>query len=272
MASFYILLAIFLWSSLGVVVRLSGIEIHTLIFYSMVVSLIAQGTLLSQRRYRKEIPDFKKLKYPLILGIVSLLNTFTFFYAFQHTTIANAVLTHYTAPVIVALTAPFVLKEMISKRIIVVIALASAGLWIMLDGFSLKENEAAGIAAGLFSGFAYAALIIFLRVHSQKFHPLVLAFFTNITIAVILAPFIRGIPLSALWSCLFIGIVHSTIAPMLYYKGLQSVTANRTAVLGYIEPVFAIIFSMLLLNEIPGVNSIIGGMLIIFSGYLTLKS
>ena len=67
------------------------------------------------------------------------------------------------------------------------------------------------------------------------------------------------------------GIVHSTIAPILYYKGLQSVTANRAAVLGYLEPVCAIIFSVLLLNEIPRFQSVIGGMLIIFSGYLTVR-
>ena len=67
------------------------------------------------------------------------------------------------------------------------------------------------------------------------------------------------------------GIVHSTIAPILYFKGLQLVTANKAAVLGYLEPVCAIIFSMLFLAEVPGTNSILGGMLIIFSGYLTLK-
>lgn len=68
------------------------------------------------------------------------------------------------------------------------------------------------------------------------------------------------------------GIVHSTIAPILYFKGLQYVTANKTAVLGYLEPVIAIIFSVLLLNEHPGINSIAGGALIMFSGYLTLRT
>jgi drug/metabolite transporter (DMT)-like permease len=67
------------------------------------------------------------------------------------------------------------------------------------------------------------------------------------------------------------GIVHSTMAPILYFKGIQLVTANKAAVLGYLEPVCAIIFSIFFLNEHPGVNSIIGGALIIFSGYLTLK-
>ena len=34
-----------------------------------------------------------------------MLNNLSFFYAFQNTTIANAVLTHYTAPIIVAFLA-----------------------------------------------------------------------------------------------------------------------------------------------------------------------
>jgi len=67
------------------------------------------------------------------------------------------------------------------------------------------------------------------------------------------------------------GIVHSTIAPVLYYKGLQTVTANRAAVLGYLEPVCAIIFSMIFLREVPGIYSLAGGALIIFSGYLTVR-
>lgn len=257
------------------VVRLAGVEIHILMFYSLVVSIIAQGIILSRKKYRKEIPGFRKLKYPIILGVFSLLNTFTYFYAFKNTTIANAVLTHYTAPVIVAFLAPLLLREIITKRIIVVIIIASTGLWIMLDGFSFNSGsggQMAGIMAGIFSGLAYAIIIIFLRMYSKNFNPLVLVFFSNITIAVLLAPFIHEISLNALWSFLLMGIVHSTIAPILYFQGLKYVTANRAAVLGYLEPVCAIIFSMIFLQETPGINSIIGGILIIFSGYLTLKS
>jgi drug/metabolite transporter (DMT)-like permease len=271
MGSVYILSAIFLWSSLGVVVRLSGVEIHILMFYSLVVSLIVQGIILSRKTYRKEIPGIRMLKYPMILGFFSFLNTFTYFYAFKHTTIANSVLTHYTAPVIVAFLAPLFLKEVITRRIVIAIIIASIGLWIMLDGFSFKENQMAGIMAGLVSGLAYAIIIIFLRIQSQNFNPLVLAFFTNVSITMLLAPFVREIPLKALWSYLFMGIVHSTIAPILYFKGLQHVTANRAAVLGYIEPVGAIIIGIIFLSEHPPSISLVGGALIIFSGYLTLR-
>jgi drug/metabolite transporter (DMT)-like permease len=271
MPSFYILLAIFLWSSLGVVVRLSGVEIHVLMFYSLVISVIVLGIILSGKRYRREFPDIRKLRYPVVLGCISCINTFTFFYAFKNTTIANAVLTHYTAPVIVAFLAPFVLKEQITRKIVIVIIMASAGLWIMLDGFSIEKAQMKGIVAGLVSGIAYAIIVIFLRMHSKKFNPLILVFLTNITIIILLAPFIREFPVHALWSYLVMGIIHSTIAPILYFRGLQDVTANRAAVLGYLEPVCAIIISMIFLSEMPGIHSIIGGMLIIFSGYLTLR-
>jgi drug/metabolite transporter (DMT)-like permease len=271
MGSFYILSAILLWSSLGVVVRLSGVEIHILMFYSLLASLIVQGIFLSLKTYRKEIPGIRMLRYPMILGFFSFLNTFTYYYAFKNTTIANAVLTHYIAPIIVAFLAPLFLREVITRKIAIAIIAASIGLWIMLDGLSFQKNQMAGIMAGLASGLAYAIIIIFLRIQSQNFNPLVLAFFTNLTITILLLPFIREMPLHALWSYLIVGIIHSTIAPILYYKGLQHVTANRSAVLGYIEPVGAIIFGVIFLSECPSAVSLIGGALIIFSGYITLK-
>ncbi|MEW6570661.1 MAG: DMT family transporter [Nitrospirota bacterium] len=272
MASWYVLTALLLWSSLGVVVRLSGVSEHILIFYSMVISVTSQGILLAQKKYRKSIPGLKELKYPAILGFFSLLNVFTFFYAFKHTTIANAVLTHYTAPVIVAFLAPLFLGEVITVKIILVIGIASSGLWIMTDGFSFQEGHIAGIMAGLASGLAYAIIIIIVRICAQRFHPLILAFFTNSSIVILLLPFVRELPLADLWSFLIIGIVHSTIAPILYYKGLEKVTASRAAVLGYIEPASAILLSVIFLKETVALRTIIGGFLVLLSGYLVARN
>ena len=270
--SLYILLAIFLWSSLGVVVRLADVDIHVLIFYSLVVAVLVQGVLLSRKKYRKDFPDAGKLLYPLVLGIIIFINNFSFFYAFKHTTIANSVLTHYTAPIIVACLAPYFLREKISWRIIFVIVLASAGLWVMLDGFSLQGSHTRRDRGGYYFRIRLSGmLVLFARKYARDFNPLVLSFFSNIFIALMLLPFIREIPLKAIWICLFMGIVHNTIAPVLYYRGLQVVTANRAAVLGYLEPVCAIILSMIFLHEVPGIHSLIGGVLIIYSGYLTLR-
>lgn len=267
----YIILAIFLWSSLGVVVRLSEVDIHILIFYSLLVSVSLQGVIVAQKKYRTEITRQKKIYYPLILGMFLMLNNFTFFYAFQNTTIANAVFTHYTAPIMVAFLASAFLGEKATWRLITAIALASTGLWVLLNGFSVSDAHLYGITAGLASGAFYAIIIVLSRSYSRHFSPVVLSFCANTFIVIMLLPFVRLFPLYAWKSFLIMGIIHSTVAPILYFKGLQTVTANRAAVLGYLEPVSAILFSMLFLNEQPGIYSIFGGALILFSGYLTIR-
>jgi drug/metabolite transporter (DMT)-like permease len=271
MPSLSILLALFLWSSLGVVVRIAGVSEIPLIFYSCLFAAVLQSIFLSARGWSSYAPDKRFLKFLVLLGCVGLLNTFSFYYAFRHTTIANSVLTHYIAPVIVAFLASIFLKEKATRLIVLAIILSSAGLLIMLGGFSVSSGDTAGIIAGLVSGCAYAVIIILASGFTQQVHPLMMVFVPNVVIIVLLAPFIREFPLSALWIFVLIGLAHSTIAPMLYYWGMKSVTANKTAVLGYLEPVMAIIFSMLFLEEIPGMRSLAGGILIILSGYLTLR-
>ena len=271
MAQFYILLAIFLWSSLGIVIRLAAVPVHILIFYALIISGMLQGTYIIAKGHQREIAGVK-IKYPLILGVVSAVNMLTFYFAFKATTVANAVLTHYTAPVIVAVLAVVFLKEKVSWPLISSMLIASAGLWIMLNGLSLGEEQFAGIVAGTVSGVAYALIVILGRLYARLYHPVVLTFLVNTTIIMLLAPFIREFPRHAIWSCLFMGVVHSTIAPVLYYRGLRDVNATRTAVLGYLEPLCAILLAMLFLHEMPDIRSLYGGILILFSGYLTIRT
>jgi drug/metabolite transporter (DMT)-like permease len=272
MAQFFILLAIFLWSSLGIAIRLADLPVHVLTFYALVAALLLQGSIIVAKGYHREIGGIRTLRQPALLGVVAAVNNLTFFYAYATTTVANAILTHYTAPVIVAFLAVIFLKERLTGTIISAIIIASAGLWVMLNGFAVGEGQAPGILAGLISGVAYALIVILGRLYAQHHRPLMLTFFVNVTIVIILAPFVREVPDHGLWSILFIGVVHSTIAPMLYYRGLQEVSANRTAVLGYLEPVCAILLSMVFLREAPGMHSLVGGVLIVCSGYLTIRA
>lgn len=279
---YYILIAIFLWSSLGIVIRFSGVPIHLLIFYSSVISSLLTGILFLKKQYRKEFPELKSMVYFLILGPLGLINTFSFFYAYKHTSIANAVLTHYTAPIFVAFLAQMFLKERLTWKILLAVAVATAGLWVMLD-VSLKQfidllmagdRNTGGIIAGLLSGLAYAVLVIIMRVMSQSFHPLVMTFSQNFIVSLILLPF-AGISenyIPVIWAFAVMGIVHSTIAPVLYFRGLREVTANRAAILGYLEPVCAIILGVLFLSEPVSYKIILGGSMILFSGYLTVKN
>lgn len=277
----YVLVAIFLWSSLGVIIRLSGMTITVLVFYAALISATITGIfVLLKKDIRKGI-NLKTIIPLLILAPVSLINTFTFFYAYKYTTIAKAVLTHYTAPVIVAFLAPFILKERFTFKTLIAVLIASAGLWIMLgvspEDFyqSLRrgDKDSLGIISGLFSGFAYAMVIILIRRLAPRYHPLIMTFFQNSLITLMLLPFSRTSQdiTAGLWAFMIMGIVHSTIAPALYFHGMKKVTAIKGGLLGYLEPLFSIILGIIVLKEAVGLKTIMGGALILYSGYLTVK-
>jgi drug/metabolite transporter (DMT)-like permease len=277
---FYILAAIFLWSSLGIVIKLSDMPVHLLMFFSCIISISLIGLILTKKEFRQYMPDRKGALHLFALGLISLLNTFSFFYAYKNTSVANAVLTHYTAPVIVAFLAPIFLRERLTIKVLIAIALSTTGLCIMLgisvsQFFSLVvagDKNTGGILAGLFSGFTYAVVIIIIRILAQNFNPLIMTFFQNLFIAAMLLPFVSPAQALNWWAFGVMGVIHSTIAPILYFRGMRDVTANKTAILGYLEPVCAIILGMVFLGEAVNYKTIIGGSMILFSGYLTIKS
>ncbi len=284
MASLLIVVAILIWSSLGIFVRLAGVPVHVLLFYSTLFSLLFQSLIFTQKRFREAIPKPKVFPLIFLLSLCLLLNSFTFLFAYSKTSIANAVLTHYTAPVIVAFLGTIFLGERVTVRVVLSIIIASAGLWIMLDGATIIEcfrnvfregfhltPDLLGIISGLLSGFFYAILIVLIRVFMQRMNPYVVVFFQNLFMALMLLPFVNVLPYEKIWIFVIMGLLHSTLAPYLYYWGLRSVLATRTAVLGYLEPVGAIIFGMIFLAEAPPMRAYIGGALILVSGYLTIR-
>lgn len=288
MAYLLILAAILLWSSLGFFVRISGVPVHVIIFYSALFSLFFQGFLFTRERFRRSLPPASELPLIFLLALCSLVNTFTFFFSYAATSIANAVLTHYIAPIIVAVLAVFFLKEKITARIVLSLAIASGGLWIMLSGPALAElrsnglietisgrgfrlsQDTLGIASGLISGIAYAVIIILIRIFTRKFDPYILVFIQNSFIVLLLLPFVRMVPWDKMGIFILMGFLHSTAAPFLYYRGLRDVQASRAAILGYFEPVGAIMTGILMLHEWPDTKAWLGGFLILVSGVLTI--
>ncbi len=274
-------LAIFLWSSLGVVIKLSGMEVTVLMFYAAAVSAITTGVMILLKKDLIKGLSLRTVAPLFILAPVSLINTFTFFYAYKNTTIANAVLTHYTAPVMVAVLAPLILKERFTFKTLIAVLIATSGLWIML-GVSPEEfyyslakgsKDSLGIISGLFSGLAYAMVIILIRRLAPQYNPVVMTFFQNTLISVMLLPFAKlsADLITGLWVLLIMGIVHSTVAPILYFYGMKTVTAIKGGLLGYLEPVFSIVLGMIFLNELIGLKTLIGGVFVLFSGYLTIR-
>lgn len=279
-----IITAILIWSSLGIFVRKIGVPTVRIIFYPATVAGLLQLFLLLMGGHIKRPLsvkiDYKYFTLLLLVPFFFLANMFLFFFAFRHTTIANAVFTHYTAPIFVALMAPVFLKEKIYKNAWIAITLSSLGLWLMLSTFAsdwktiFTGGEVSGIIAGLLSGIAYAFLILIIRKIAPSFSPLFIIFVQNSIVSILLLPFVINTPhtLKIMPYMIIMGVIHSTLAPLLYVNGLKSVKANEAAILGYLEPVGAIILALIFLKEVPDIKALLGGALILYSGFMIVKS
>ena len=275
--------AILIWSSLGIFVRRSGLTNTAIIFYQSLIAGVLQFFLLAAagglRRPEAADNSYFNAFLLALLPLCLIANMVFFYYAFTHTTIANALLTHYTAPVFVALAAPIFLREKIFRRTWVMIILSSLGLWFILNGSVTggpvlgQGRELHGIIAGVLSGLAYAFIILILRRIASRFTALFIVFIQNGIISLILLPFVLYVPLTShsLPYVAAMGILHSTVAPLLYFQGFKSVKAMEAAILGYLEPVGAILLALILLDEVPAIQALIGGALILISGLTIIK-
>ena len=248
------------------------------LFYT---SLIASFTVPAVLRARGDFPEgmLSLRSWYLFVGYscASIVNNITYFYSLGHTTVSNAVFTHYTAPVFVAAIAPLLISERLQKVTLISLPIAVLGMIMIVAAagkFSLSSAESAGIMAGTASGLAYAFTIMISRRLSQLMlhHK---AIIVNLWItAVVTAPVAlttqHHISFRAGALLLITGLFHSNMAPLLYFNALRRVLAQHAAILGYMEPLCAIPLAFFFLSETPTLVTLFGGLLILLSGYMVM--
>jgi drug/metabolite transporter (DMT)-like permease len=275
-----IVAAMFIWSTWGLLIRWMALPPVVVLFYtSLVAGFIVPFVLKVRGDFPSEVFSLDSWYLFAALAIASITNNLTYFYALGHTTVSNAVFTHYTAPVIVAVLAPFLITERLQRVTLISLPVASVGMTMIVlvgGGLSLKGVHVPGILAGTASGVAYAFVIIFSRRLSQMLlhhKAIIVLLWTTIVAtapAALSADYTIGIRAGVL--LLITGIFHSTTAPLMYFSALRRVLAQHAAILGYIEPLAAIPLAFVFLSEKPPVIALLGGVLILFSGYMIVRS
>ncbi len=265
--------AFFVWSTWGIVVRWLGLPATEIIFFNALFASIFQGAWLAVRGRREGARLMPDIVPSLWLGFFGLVNLLSFIYALRTTTVAAALLTHYVAPVLVAVLAPLTVKDSVGGDTLAALAVAAAGLvFIFAGGLDFSDGRGIiGAASGTLSGLAYAAVILYSRALSPRNHPLKLSAVQAVLTVVIIGALIPWLKFNApgpgrLAVIAVTSLFHSTLANVSYLKGIRSVTAQEAGVLGYFEPVLGITLAFIFLGEVPHPIALVGGALVIGSG------
>jgi len=148
----------------------------------------------------------------------------------------------YTAPAWVALLARVVLGERLTPRRLLAVALTLGGVALVATaGGGPLRVGAAAVTWGLVAGFAYALYYLFGRRYFAR-HPAPVVFAVALPVGALgLLPFVRfHEKTAAAWAAiLFVAVVPTYFAYLLYAAGLRRTEATRAATVATMEPVVA---------------------------------
>lgn len=280
-AKFKLVTAMLIFGSIGVFVKNVNLSSSEIAFLR---GIIGSLFLIGASFFLKQKPSLAKIRQNFLLLILSGgaigLNWILLFQSYRYTTISNATLSYYFAPIFVMILAPFVLKEKLTRAKIGCIFAAMVGLVLIVNTGGRDTggtyHHLTGILYGLSAAVFYASAVLM-----NKFIRRLSGFETTIIqlmlAALVLFPYVvfkdqlvlSGLNPSSIFLILIIGIVHTGIAYFLYFTSLQELKGQTIAVLSYIDPISAVVIASILLGESMNLFQIIGGILILGATFLS---
>ncbi|ATO30131.1 DMT family transporter [Bacillus atrophaeus] len=230
---------------------------------------------------KKTIP-WKLVKanaYILFLSGIALGGNWIFLYqSYDHTTLTNATLGYYFAPVFVMILSPFVLKEQLSVKKMVCIGVAIIGMLLIVgNGISASgTDDLLGIFFGLVAAAFYAALMLLNKFIHHMGRLEITIIQLGLT-ALLLLPYvfftegfgIFGVSRASVPFIIILGIVNTGIGFWLFFSGMQKLKGQSIAMLSYVDPFVAILISAIILQEQMTIVQMLGGALLLGSTFVS---
>jgi DME family drug/metabolite transporter len=248
-----IVLATIIWGSTGIATKFAlagGFDVFTI---STLTIALASLTLLPLGL----IKGFRPIRHDLIVYGIIVLGGFrvSYTYSIQYNGAGVASALLYTAPVIVAIMAPIILKDRCKLPNIVLAIVAFSGAYITSNP-SMKFSTVTGFLIGLVPAFLYAVEIIAIKIFYNRKYSLTTIMYQSLPASIILpliALVLTGFRLGSgaiAWSAvIWIGVMCVAIALLLYIAGLRHIDAVAASIISTVEPVSALIMAILILGE-----------------------
>ncbi len=268
-----------LWGLWGVVLRTAdrwgpvSPVAQAIVVQVVVLVAVAPAALRSRPGRRRPAVAWAWLGF---LGVSNSLNMVLFFGALQVTSVAIAVLTHYLAPVLVAVFSPLVFRDRPRRTTWLALGVALFGLALLLEPWRAASGRPFyGAALGAASAAFYAAnVIVTKRIQAWLTPYEVLAWHavpSLVVLWVFLPPGGLALASQAVGVIAAGSLVAGAFAGALFVRGLGAVPAPRAAVLTLLEPVVAVGSAAVVFAERPGPVAGVGSVLVLGAAWLVLR-
>ena len=205
----------------------------------------------------------------LLLGGIALgLNWVALFGAYRLLNVSLATLIYYIGPILVLLFSPLLFREKLTAMKLAAVGIVAVGLVCISGSVLTGGMSSAGLLTAIASALFYAALIVFNKriTHTEGLQTAAIEL--DVAFAVVLVYCLATVglprPLAAdLPYIAVLGAVNTALAYLLYFSGLQKLPGQSVALISYVDPVSALLYSALFLGESLTPVQLIGALLII---------
>lgn len=205
----------------------------------------------------------------LISGAAMGASWMLLFEAFKQIGVSLATLAYYCGPVLVMMLAPFLFKEQMTAAKILGFLAVVIGM-VCVNGQALSQGTISwGLVFGILAACSYAIMVIFNKRATSITgleNPLWQLLASFITVAIFLGSkqgFALSIAPANVIPILLLGIVNTGIGCYFYFSAIGHLPVQSVAILGYLEPLAALFFSIAFLGESLSALQLGGAVLIL---------
>ncbi|WP_240838384.1 DMT family transporter [Acidaminobacter sp. JC074] len=223
--------------------------------------------------YLRKIPFKTSIKNLIYIIAIALLGftiaTSTLYTSYKHISSSIATLILFTHPVFVLIFEKIITKSKVTKRKVLALIITIIGLFIVL--YVKEPLSSKGIIYAFVASITYGAYCLGLsEKETQKLGGVVVTAYvaTTTSLAMGIQCILTDMPLvttqaSTVTSALLLAFVSTILASITFYEGLSIVGPSSATLISSVEPMFVVLFSAWLLNEVFTMNTILGGLIII---------
>ena len=248
-----------------------------IVFGRVIVSSIFIIIIFVILKQNLKLKNKKQLFVLIFTGILLAIHWLTFFHSIQISTVAIALLTFSTFPIFTTFLEPIFFKERIKIINIIIALITFVGVALIIPDYDFANNMTKGVFWGIISAFALSILAIITRKLAINISSMKIVFYQDFFASIVLFPllfFIKPVfELNDIILLIILGVIFTAISGTLFTQALRTITTQTASVISCLEPIYGIILAIIVLNEIPPLRVLFGGIIILSAIiFQTIKS
>ncbi|PKP14300.1 MAG: EamA family transporter [Bacteroidetes bacterium HGW-Bacteroidetes-3] len=260
-------IAVLLVSTSGVLGRYISMPPPVTIWWRCVFAAVILGAYCWYKKIDLKIASKRDFTTIILSGLLFGAHWVTYFYALHLSNVAIGMLSLFTYPVITALLEPLFFKTKLNKKHVFLGLIVLVGIYFLAPEFNLENSQTKGVLFGLISAVFYAIRNILMKQKIASYHGSMLMFYQMVIVTLVLWPvffIFEANPTMNDWQALLVlALLTTAIGHTLFVMSFKNFSISTASIMSSVQPIYGILFGLLLLNEVPALSTLFGGFLIL---------